>query len=801
MKAKQKKSLLKEQRPPDNQIAASDPTPRPSIVKDIIIVLAVAWAVRLAFMIFIPSQARSFDAFSWESTAKLLESGVNPYQATPLLNWPPFWLQIIFCISKVATMLGAPFFRVLQSFLILAESGVIIFLIILIREVVPTAPVRKIVIIGLALNPIAILLICQHCNFDVLVGFWLLLFMISLLRYNRDNNPGNWLAACLFLGLGILTKTVPLLLIPMLAGGFRRATGLFKFLGAALLLGPVTLGMSVIYALSPADVTSKVLLYRSIGGYFGFSGFIHMAGADQYSGIFNILFYVFLLTVMALSWNLFWRRHNIGNRETVVYAAVLLAAIPALGPGYTTEYIYWFMPLLVATYAFYEGRWRAVLIGFAIIAACTYLVEYGLETAFGCNLLVILTKLNHTAQVQSLLPIITKLSSQTGQTLFRIPLFLGYLILLVFGARVLLRNIPNLRITKIQVGYYSTAVVLMLGVIFGVKYLHSDAHEVGVLKTNAEKGVAQAQLQLAIRYLSGQGVEANPTNAFDWFYKAANQGLAEAQSQLGVCYATGNGTAQNLDAAVSWFRKAADQGDVDAEYNLGLSYDKGLGVQQNIDEAAIWYERAAAKGHVLAQNNLGLICFDRRKDYIEAAQWFQRAAAQGFAPAQNSLGVLYIQGLGTKKDVNEASRWFQQSAEQGYAEGENNYGLLMFAAQRYGEAGQWFEKAADQGLAAAQQNLAQMYQNGVGFSRDLGEALLWYTRAANQGNGQALFALGKLYYDGQGVKADHVEAYKFFKLAGLAGIPDAESALTNCAATMSQEQINDAENEVKQFPQ
>lgn len=47
--------------------------------------------------------------------------------------------------------------------------------------------------------------------------------------------------ACLFLGMGILSKTVPLILIPLLVGGLRRAASKVKFLGLVLLLGPVTM--------------------------------------------------------------------------------------------------------------------------------------------------------------------------------------------------------------------------------------------------------------------------------------------------------------------------------------------------------------------------------------------------------------------------------------------------------------------------------------------------------------------------------------------------------------------------------
>jgi hypothetical protein len=266
------------------RIAPSDLPSKPFNLRDIIIILVVAWAARLAFMLFIPPGARSFDALGSETIVKVLEVGGNPYQATSLLNHPPLWMQLVFCLSKVAAVLGVPFFRVLQIFLILVESGVIILLFKLIQEVAPTASIRKIVIIGLALNPIAILLVCQHCNFDVLVALWLMLFMNRLLRYNRANDLGDWLSACLFLGLGILTKTVPLVLIPMLAGGFRQATASLRFLGSVLLFGPVTLGMSIIYVLAPDDVTTKVLAYRSGGDpCFGIPGLFHIAGADKFA--------------------------------------------------------------------------------------------------------------------------------------------------------------------------------------------------------------------------------------------------------------------------------------------------------------------------------------------------------------------------------------------------------------------------------------------------------------------------------------------------------------------------------------
>jgi hypothetical protein len=79
------------------------------------------------------------------------------------------------------------------------------------------------------------------------------------------------------------------------------------------------------------------------------------------------------------------------------------------------------------------------------------------------------------------------------------------------------------------------------------------------------------------------------------------------------------------------------------------------------------------------------------------------------------------------------------------------------------------------------------------------QAMESLTSSAQSGYGPAQLALGKIYRDGLGLKADDIEAYKWLKLAQLQGVPEADKELTNCATAMTTEQINAAEDEVKQF--
>jgi hypothetical protein len=445
--------------------------------RDIIIVVAVAWAARLAFMWLIPAGARSFDSFSWEHQALLLKNGINPYQADIRFNWPPFWMQCVFIISKIADGLDVSFFRTLQVFLILSETAVIAVTVRLIQMLAPAANVRALVIIGIALNPAAVFLVCQHCNFDVIMTLWVLLAITCLMRYNASDNVTDWLGACLFLGLGILTKTMPLALVPLLAGGFRQATVSGKFLGAALVLGPVTLGMSIIYVLSPAPVTHNVLGYRSAGFPAGFEAYLFLMVCGEFVKYVRLAFYLLGLGVMVLTWHHLWTRHSLGNRELVLYTALVLMLVSSEGTGFGAQYFYWYLPFLVITYACYPGLWRKLLIGFGIVSAITFIINYGLIPPFGCSLLFFFSRAQQRADLYSaitnshdaLVMLLAKwsglFSSLDVMTLDSIPLFIGGMVLLIFGGRILLNSVEGFRKkwALALVGFYA----LYIFVIFG----------------------------------------------------------------------------------------------------------------------------------------------------------------------------------------------------------------------------------------------------------------------------------------------------------------------------------------------
>jgi hypothetical protein len=147
--------------------------------------------------------------------------------------------------------------------------------------------------------------------------------------------------------------------------------------------------------------------------------------------------------------------------------------------------------------------------------------------------------------------------------------------------------------------------VLLLGLLLGLQLpIAGCSSPASKSLAAAERGDAEAQLELGTRYARGKGVDNNDAEAAKWLRKAADQGLARAQLDIGVLCAAGRGVPRDDAEAARWYRKAADQGLPQAQLNLGLAYDLGLGVHVDEAEAVSWWQTAAEQGDKGAAQNL-----------------------------------------------------------------------------------------------------------------------------------------------------------------------------------------------------
>jgi TPR repeat protein len=147
------------------------------------------------------------------------------------------------------------------------------------------------------------------------------------------------------------------------------------------------------------------------------------------------------------------------------------------------------------------------------------------------------------------------------------------------------------------------------------------------------------------------------------------------------------------------------------------------------------------------------------------------------ASKQCDLGVKYE----TNGRYQEAVTWFRKAAEQGLATAQ--YNLAVMYANGRGvtkddqEAVTWYRRAAEQGLALAQHNLAVMYANAQGVPKDDQEAETWYRKAAEQGLATAQNNLAFMYQNGRGVTKDDQEAVIWYRKAAEQGLATAQNNL------------------------
>ena len=122
-------------------------------------------------------------------------------------------------------------------------------------------------------------------------------------------------------------------------------------------------------------------------------------------------------------------------------------------------------------------------------------------------------------------------------------------------------------------------------------------------ETLAQRGSADAQFSLGLRYANGDGAEPDYVLAEQWYLKAAAQNHALAQCNLGVMYVSGQGRPSDTAKGAVWLQKAADLGDASAQFRLGELNHRAVrvGVSPVGGEARIdaykWYRLAANQGY------------------------------------------------------------------------------------------------------------------------------------------------------------------------------------------------------------
>lgn len=135
-------------------------------------------------------------------------------------------------------------------------------------------------------------------------------------------------------------------------------------------------------------------------------------------------------------------------------------------------------------------------------------------------------------------------------------------------------------------------------------------------------------LEQAIKYRDGKGVETDIKKAIEYFTAAAEKGSPFALTQLGIYYIDGEGVPQDSNKGIALLTKAAEKGQAYALYYIGVAYHKGLGVP---------------------------------KDNARAFEFLLKAAEMDEPNSICAIAQFYFYGIGTAQDFTEALKWGRKS--------------------------------------------------------------------------------------------------------------------------------------------
>lgn len=265
----------------------------------------------------------------------------------------------------------------------------------------------------------------------------------------------------------------------------------------------------------------------------------------------------------------------------------------------------------------------------------------------------------------------------------------------------------------------------------------------------ARNGNRDAYIEVARALQNGNGVEANPEQAFQMAQEAADQWQhPDAYMLLGYAYLNGLGCTADTALAVQYTRQAAELGSSQAMMNLAALYNAGLGVERDTTQTLYWYERAVEAGSVTAMRRLANSYREGTgvpKDSKRAAELYQMAADRGNLDAMCRLGLCYEEGEGVVLNSRRAFNLYSQAADRGSA-----WGMRL---------------------------VAYCYAQGIYVKEDNEQAAKWFLQAAEAGDLQSCYIIGMFYSDGTGVKKNKKEACRWLSIAAEHGHPQAAEAL------------------------
>lgn len=239
----------------------------------------------------------------------------------------------------------------------------------------------------------------------------------------------------------------------------------------------------------------------------------------------------------------------------------------------------------------------------------------------------------------------------------------------------------------------------------------------------ADENDAEAQYQIGLCYLNGDGTDKDTQKAETYFRRASELGHAAAAEMLG------KGSEDEGQPRLSGMNIAdlclmAEEGNKDAQYEAAKYFLE----HDNKTEAQRYMNMAAQQGHALACYELAKTMLPiplhdgcgqdgEQLTYQRAVSMLKNAVDCSCAPAAELLAECYAYGIGMDPDLKQATKYFE-TAVQFAAPEEKAEKMFQMAvrclkgdhvAKSVGKAFSWLRKAELAGMTDARAKFDEEY--------------------------------------------------------------------------------------------
>lgn len=126
---------------------------------------------------------------------------------------------------------------------------------------------------------------------------------------------------------------------------------------------------------------------------------------------------------------------------------------------------------------------------------------------------------------------------------------------------------------------------------YGLEYILDNAKRYGISKYGDLEPVQSI-------------VPTGMESSLEETYKNALLGDSDAEYNLGMIYLNGEGVAIDSTEAIKWFKLSSAQNNMKADYQLALCLEKGIGIAKDKELAMHYYQKAANEGHAKAKERV-----------------------------------------------------------------------------------------------------------------------------------------------------------------------------------------------------